>query len=420
MKILKSFFAVIFFLTIPFSLFAQTDIADKKLNLNNIVFGIYDTPSEKEGMNTLYIYLKIPYSFFRFVKEDGTFLADYEFAVEVVDKWNNVQKSKAMTEKIEVSDYADTNSDKKIVLKEIVFEILPDIYNVRLVITDQDLKKSISQTKEVKLRNFWKDEIGISDIIVFLKDVEVDTLKNIIIPKPNVNINYNTGLVINYYIFKSNLNATLKLSSKIIPKFSPNTPIYEKSFKINDNKYVSKWEIDLKYADMPVGPYIFRIELASEKIKKEKEVEFSVLWENYPVLERDIKKSLEQMKYIFTEEEYKTSSSMNQKEAIDFFISFWIKFDSDTTTEKNEVMEEYFRRVDYSIQNFSDSENEGWKTDRGKIYILYGEPNRIINQRNLIPPYETWEYNIINKRYIFWDEFMTGIFKLKSVYDLKK
>ena len=111
---------------------------------------------------------------------------------------------------------------------------------------------------------------------------------------------------------------------------------------------------------------------------------------------------------------------MNQAEKKDFFIDFWKEFDIDTTIEKNEVMEEYFRRVNYADQNFSDLNNDGWESDMGRIWILYGKPDNVIKRHNLIPPYETWEYYNINKRYNFWDEFSIGVFKYKSEYDIRR
>ena len=45
--------------------------------------------------------------------------------------------------------------------------------------------------------------------------------------------------------------------------------------------------------------------------------------------------------------------------------------DPTPSTEHNELMEEYYRRVSYSNENF-DGWKDGWETDRGMIYILFG------------------------------------------------
>jgi len=421
MKFLKFLFIFTIFSTLSFGSFLKSFSADERLNIEDVTFAVYDIPTEKEGMNNLYVYLKMPYNFFRFIKEEDIFIADYEFSIEISDEENNIHKNNVMQEKIVVSNFEDTNSDEKIFFKEIEFEVSPGKYNIRLVITDLDMRKSITQSKEITLKDFWKEEIGISDIIFYVEgDSSFNSGKNIIIPEPNVNVDYNSNLVIDYYIFKSDIEKRIVLNSKIIPKFKTKTPVYEENEEIYDKKNLTKREIRLIPELISVGPYVFRINVSSEEIKREREIEFSLLWENFPISALHINTAIGRMKYILTEEEYEKISLMNQAEKKDFFIDFWKEFDIDTTMEKNEVMEEYFRRLNYTDQNFSDPNNDGWESDRGRIWILYGKPDNVIKRHNLIPPYETWEYYNINKRYNFWDEFSIGVFKLKSIYDIRR
>jgi len=421
MKFLNFSFIFTIFWVLSFGSFLKSFSANERLNIEDVIFAVYDIPSEKEGMNNLYIYLKMPYNFFRFIKEDDKFVADYEFSIEISGEENNIHKNNVMQEKIVVSNFEDTNSDEKIFLKEIKFEVSPSKYNVRLVITDLDMRKSITQSKEITLKDFWKEEIEISDIIFYVEgDSNLNGGKNIIIHGPNVDVDYNSNLVINYYVFKSDIEKRVVLNSKIIPKFKTKIPVYEENEEIYDKKNLTKREIKLIPELISNGPYVFRINVLSEGIKREREIEFSLLWENFPISALHINTAFEQMKYILTEEEYEKISSMNQAEKKDFFIDFWKEFDIDTTIEKNEVMEEYFRRVNYADQNFSDLNNDGWESDMGRIWILYGKPDNVIKRHNLIPPYETWEYYNINKRYNFWDEFSIGVFKYKSVYDIRR
>ena len=87
----------------------------------------------------MYIYLKAPYSFFRFIKNGDNFLADYEFAVEIRSKKGSISGSKVLQEKLSVSDYIDTNSDDKFLVKDIKFDVSAGEYEVRIVITDMNI-----------------------------------------------------------------------------------------------------------------------------------------------------------------------------------------------------------------------------------------------------------------------------------------
>jgi GWxTD domain-containing protein len=60
----------------------------------------------------------------------------------------------------------------------------------------------------------------------------------------------------------------------------------------------------------------------------------------------------------------------------EFIQDFWDKRDPDPDTDTNEFRDEFFERIDYANERF-DEGTPGWKTDRGRIYIFFGPPDRI-------------------------------------------
>jgi hypothetical protein len=79
-------------------------------------------------------------------------------------------------------------------------------------------------------------------------------------------------------------------------------------------------------------------------------------------------------------------------------------------------MAEYYQRCDYALENFGTlRQANGIKTDRGKIYILYGPPAK--TERLLTPgtpPKEIWYYDNLGMKFIFVDESRAGNYKLLS------
>ena len=77
-------------------------------------------------------------------------------------------------------------------------------------------------------------------------------------------------------------------------------------------------------------------------------------------------------------------------------------------------MDEYYRRVDYALRNFASIENKiGTNTDRGKIFIKFGEPDNI--QRGSDDygrVIEKWIYKDKNRSFVFIDKKGTGDFAL--------
>ena len=83
----------------------------------------------------------------------------------------------------------------------------------------------------------------------------------------------------------------------------------------------------------------------------------------------------EDVAYIITEDEKRAWKKLQTDEEREKFIEqFWRRRDPDPDTEVNEYLEEHFERVAYANEHFA-SGIPGWKTDRGRIYIMYGPPH---------------------------------------------
>lgn len=83
----------------------------------------------------------------------------------------------------------------------------------------------------------------------------------------------------------------------------------------------------------------------------------------------------EDVAYIITDEERKAFNKLVTDEEREQFIeAFWRRRDPDPDTDENEYKEQYYERVAYANETFA-SGIPGWKTDRGRIYIMFGKPD---------------------------------------------
>lgn len=79
--------------------------------------------------------------------------------------------------------------------------------------------------------------------------------------------------------------------------------------------------------------------------------------------------------YIITEEERKAFKKLATDDERERFIEeFWRRRDPDPDTDENEFKEEYYERIAYANEHFA-SGIPGWKSDRGRIWIMYGKPD---------------------------------------------
>jgi GWxTD domain-containing protein len=79
--------------------------------------------------------------------------------------------------------------------------------------------------------------------------------------------------------------------------------------------------------------------------------------------------------WIITDEERAAFKQLSNDEERDNFIeAFWQRRDPTPDTEENEYKEEHYRRIAYANEHYA-AGIPGWKTDRGRIYIMYGPPD---------------------------------------------
>jgi GWxTD domain-containing protein len=85
----------------------------------------------------------------------------------------------------------------------------------------------------------------------------------------------------------------------------------------------------------------------------------------------------EEVPYIITDEERKAFLSLSNDEEREAFIeTFWQRRNPNPDSPENEFREEHYRRIQYANDHFA-AGKPGWKTDRGRIYIMWGPPDSI-------------------------------------------
>jgi GWxTD domain-containing protein len=86
------------------------------------------------------------------------------------------------------------------------------------------------------------------------------------------------------------------------------------------------------------------------------------------------------VRYFITRNEDKAFKKLGtDEERAEFIERFWARRDPSPGTPVNEFRSDVHLRVAAANQLFKDSPVPGWKTDRGKIYVLLGPPDEVIN-----------------------------------------
>jgi len=121
---------------------------------------------------------------------------------------------------------------------------------------------------------------------------------------------------------------------------------------------------------------------------------------------------------------YKKDLSVRAKRR--FLAEFWAGRDPSAGTPRNEMRESFYAAIAYADSKFRERGRvltPGWKTDRGRVYARYGEPDDVLRrqQQGYAPPYEVWRYSRGKGRYyIFADRTGVGGFRLMSSNELQE
>lgn len=105
--------------------------------------------------------------------------------------------------------------------------------------------------------------------------------------------------------------------------------------------------------------------------------------EHYPRTKK-VEELIETLKYICTGDEFKELNESEDKKLA--FNNFWLNHINDKK-RASETIKKYFRSVKFANALFSDYKN-GWKTDRGMIYIVFGPPEEVTKKEEV----EIWKY----------------------------
>jgi GWxTD domain-containing protein len=130
----------------------------------------------------------------------------------------------------------------------------------------------------------------------------------------------------------------------------------------------------------------------------------------------------EDVAYIITDRERAAFKSLTTDAEREMFIEqFWLQRDPTPGTVENEFKEEHYRRIAYANEHYA-ADIPGWKTDRGRIYIIYGPADEIESHPAAgasAHPYEQWRYRFIegvgtNVIIDFVDSTGTGDYRMTS------
>jgi GWxTD domain-containing protein len=368
--------------------------------------------SDEDNSTRVDIFVQVPYSEVQFVKVGGNFEAAYAITVTVYNEnKERVIVEKSWTENLTTPDFNQTNSSSNFNLSLRSFNLQPGKYVFRTSIEDKDSKREYINENAYTVRNLSRSP-AVSDIMLIAKQTNTSSGNKIL---PNVSRNVTMkrdGLPIFYELYstyETNVNIQYEVSEL-------NKIIYSDTSSQNIDSGKTQVFYTFKDIDLSLGNYLVNVKINNEHNEPLTTISKSFVSRmvGVPTAIKDLDKAISQLVYIATGSELSyIEDGETQDEKIKRYLEFWKKKDPNPAVEENPIFDEYYRRIAYANENFSHY-TEGWKTDRGMVYILLGPPNNVSRHpfEYNSKPYEVWEYYELNKNFVFVDETGFGDYRL--------
>ena len=390
--------------------------ADQKLNTENDLtlpdfsfIGLSEPLADKENIKVS-VHLKIPYTELQFIRSGEKYFAHYEIGVYITDDGKERIAGEIWSDSLWLDSYQDTRKNTNTVLSVKSFVVPASELFLNVRVTDLYTKKSKILTDGLDQSKMYDTDLSLGNIMIVDNKIPGET-------EPIMDQSF-------YEIID-----TLQFTVRLLGNNDPYTISYElrvkdetkanQSLPLNHTGPIDSLLnfviplTDMHYANYTI--YVAATDGAGNAVKTKTHFRVRLRGVNFDVV--DIDEAIKQLVYLADDRKIREILTGGEDEKLEQFKEFWSALDPTPGTIENELMEEYYRRVAFSIEAFTVVQ-DGWKTDRGMIYILFGPPDEI--QRGPFEvdrkPYQVWEYYRIGKQFIFRDETGFGDYRLDHNY----
>lgn len=445
--------------------FDSDDFMFNNNNDRNVFFTNYMLPYNSADSLVCVSIVKVPYSRLVFFKTSSNpktseFISKINMEIVFQDNDGIIRNRQIVPDSIKLNNFEDTKSKDKYVLKYFYTILKRGSYSANLEIFDSQ-NKSLSKNKAPELRNIYDSKSPFISNPIYINSIQnniyypnvTDSALDIRSENPTLlfYMLYRNSHDISYTIKKiedkfeqvywsepfsykniisinENQIITLSLDNQLglVFKDAHSANSDDKVANNNNNSSVSQNSTNqLKYGTFSIVipqekliPGRYEISIKCPDFKDTIKKIFSIRWYNMPLSLLDPEQALRYMQIILSDAQYGQLDKGNKNKVFLNILKYWKQFDPTPQTQYNEVLAEFFSRVDYVNFNFrSIRERDGSKTERGKIYILNGKPDVDETIPTDSGTKEVWTYNKIKKQYTF-ETNSSGFFKLKNIQDL--
>ena len=376
-----------------------------------------------EGRTRLDIYTKVPYDRLRFLNTANGFTAAYEVTAEIFALGDDgrVQRlalTRVWESKAVVGTFIATRADGLYDRTLHTVELSPGRYALSVKLEDQDTGEAYVSELPVTVRNL-SGPVAVSDVLLL---DDYDEATNTITPSVDARIGTDELGVRAFYEVYADRARTVEVTREVVPVAKgrdqevSGAPLYRATERTALRRGTNQAIVLAAVDNLKVGDYALRVRVEDESGRLLAAVEqpFMVEWTGLEDHVQNLDDAISQLQYIAKGRDLRRiREARTRAERLQLFQQFWDKRDPTPGTVRNERMEEYYYRIAFANREYG-SITDGWKTDRGQVLVLFGEPDHVERHPYNFntKPYQVWYYYRIGKQFIFVDDTGFGDYEL--------
>ena len=366
------------------------------------------------------IFVHIPNDIVTFVKNQEFYVSGYTITVLVSDpEYTMLIKEETWERRMELLSFERTRNPAYYDLSQRSLNLDPGKYLIEVIFEDRESQKKFRLSRGCTVQAYDKNLMGISDLML-VRSVESVEGKKQISPQINPNVaSLENGFDLFYEIYNPFKIGAVDISYSISKR---GTEVYTKNDVQPLKQGVNTFLANINSTSLGIGSYVLKTTIrgiddsTAARVLATAERQFMVEWltAGAPISIVDLDQAIEQLRYYASGDEL---DYIKQPESSDDrrrrFEEFWERNNPSPGAKGNAAMMEYYNRVAFANQQFGHY-IDGWKTDRGMTYIIYGPPDYIDRHPVDVEakPYEIWEYYDVNRKFVFIDETGFGDYRL--------
>jgi GWxTD domain-containing protein len=380
---------------------------------------------EKFGVE---IYYKILTRALTFVKQTDQFRASYEVQVFLSNKINKQVTGTSVEEDYFVGSYGETESTSDFLINTVPLSVYSGRYKLRVKLIDANSGSAFELEKDLKIPSRGEDRILFSDI-QFIRHLADSTGESKFnrqgkLAIPSVSRSYGDfvpTLLFYYEVYDLPRESGQYVLSYQIGHLAQAFTRQETAAVTLEPGTFSVFD-SVSLEGFPSGDYFLTIALMNQdQVEARIERSFQLDWSLLNQLKNDYLKAVGQLRFVASSSEMKGLKEAPEEERLERWLAFWKSKDPTPGTPDNELRDEYYRRLKYVNQNLSVRTREGWETDMGRVYMIYGHPDDVEKHpfdRDKFKAFQRWYYYKENRIFLFVDRG-DGEYELQPPYDGK-